>query len=133
MQPIPTRRKFITKLSPSLILFRRAVKQTEALAALALLFIGRVSRGGRVRFGQPNVAVSKIIEKRVNILVADFASPDNFRVVDVSAVVHPFFAGIVIGRISDDDELFAGCAFELGRELGAIARVLVVGIARMMP
>src|ERR1700733_2561880 len=126
------RRKFIIELSRSSILLRH-MGSPRLLRTSFILLIRRESRRIRVRFGPPNVSVSKIIEKRVNILIAEFASPDNFRVVDVSVVVHPFFAGIVIGRISDDDELFAGGAFELGRELGAIARVLVVGIARMMP
>src|ERR1039458_521907 len=81
-----------------------------------------------VGFDEPNGAVVKVAEELLIVRGAHFASPDDLGVVDIGAVVDPFFDDVMLGGIADDDELAPGKAFEMAQDLGALE---VAGIGRV--
>src|ERR1019366_3079153 len=77
---------------------------------------GAELNGSTVRVYGPNFSVVEILQQGLQIDSGDFASPDNFCMVDVGRVVYPLSMHVVRRGIANNNELFSGYGLQLLRD-----------------
>jgi hypothetical protein len=73
---------------------------------------------------QPDTAVMEILQQFLVLTVAHVAGPNNFRLIDIGFVVHPFVVHVVVYSISrlvaNQDQVFSRLMVKLLDSCGAV-------------
>src|SRR5579862_6473296 len=72
-----------------------------------------------VTIHEPNLAISEILQQIPIIAWSHIARPNDFGVIYIGTVVHPFVVGIVMRFVTNEHELEAGFSLQLAQERGS--------------